>query len=320
MTIKGVTFSGTPGSYASTATDATAATFARNTGTNALEAFAQAVQVNLCLKCHDANGQNSGASFRVAGGTATQPFGTSAGTALNVSAHFATGNSSYHPVSGRNNNSYADLSTMNIFNQTAKTDGSTTAWGDLITCWDCHDTSTAGRTIGGANASSTAHGATTTLRGTIWVQSPTLCSICHKAGIYNTPNATTGLHGAGSAFITPSTSQMSPGTGANGMNNCSNCHFSAIAKPARPVAAIDVHGFNKLTNGLNWPGAAYANRPYAFIRNTVQFKNHRPFRSPENTTGSAGCNLGGTGSTCSHGNMPTTANDTSATYTPGGTY
>lgn len=311
VTIKGVTFSGTPGSYASTATDATAATFARNTGSSTLEAFAQAVQVNLCLKCHDANGANS-TSARVSGGTATQPFGTSAGTIVNVDAHFATTNSSYHPVKGKNNNSYADATTMVApWNGITKTDGTTATYGDLITCWDCHDSSAAGRAIGGVTASVTAHGASTTLRGNVWTSPSTLCTVCHNSTIYSKSG---GLHSSGSAFVTPSVSNMQPDT-----RNCQYCHASAYTKPARPVPSEDAHGFNALTTGGNWPGSNYASRPYAFIRNTQMFQNHRPKQSPEKTNTNGACNLK-SGATCSHNNMPTTANDASATYTPGGVY
>jgi len=310
-TIKGVTFSGTPGSYTSTGTDAVSATFARNTGSNALEAFAQAVQVNLCLKCHDAGGAAS-TSARVSGGTATQPFGTSAGTRVDVDAHFATTNSSYHPVKGKNNNSYADGTTMVApWNGITKTDGTTATYGYLMTCWDCHDSSAAGRTIGGATASVTAHGAATQMRGNAWTSPATLCTVCHLSTIYSFSGQ---VHSSGSAFVTPSISNLKPDT-----RNCQYCHASAYTKPARPRPAEDVHGFNALTTGGNWPGSNYASRPYGFIRNTEMFVNHRPLSSPEKTNTSGACNLRN-GATCSHNNMPTTANDASATYTPGGVY
>jgi predicted CxxxxCH...CXXCH cytochrome family protein len=314
LTIKAVTFTGTPGSYTSTTTDATSATFARNTGSNTLESFAQAVMINLCVKCHDGGTQGGAYSTaaRVSGGTASQPFGTSAGTVRDVKAHFATTNSSYHPVLGKNNNSYADGTTMvSPWNGITKTDGSTATYGDLITCWDCHDSSAAGRTIGGTTASVTAHGSSTQFRGNTWTSPATLCTVCHLDTTYSKSG---GVHSSGSAFAVPIISNMKPNT-----TNCQYCHASAYTKPDRQTSAADVHGFNALATGGNWPGSNYASRPYAFIRNTEMFLNHRPKQSPEKTNTNGACNLRN-GATCSHNNMPTTANDASATYTPGGVY
>jgi hypothetical protein len=316
VTIKQVQFTGTPGSYGPVTgdPDATSATFARNTGSNALESFAQAVMINLCVKCHDGGAQGGAFSSaaRVSGGTATQPFGTSAGTVRDVKAHFATSNSSYHPVLGKNNNSYSDGTTMAApWDGITKTDGSTANYGYLMTCWDCHDNSAAGRTIGGAAASVTAHGAATQLRGDTWTSPSTLCTVCHLSSVYSNSG---GVHATGSAFAVPIISNMKPDT-----RNCQYCHASAYTKPVRPRAAEDVHGFNALATGGNWPGSNYASRPYAFIRNTEMFLNHRPKQSPEKTNANGACNLK-SGATCSHNNMPTTANDASATYTPGGVY
>lgn len=288
VTIKGVTFSGTPGSYTSTGTDATATTFARNTGSNTLEAFAQAVQVNLCLKCHD-GGANAGAASTLAqvDGSAASPF-QGAGTVLNIAADFTTSYASYHPVSGRQNNSYADANTMVTPWNTAGSPGGTkttktalTNWGWLITCWDCHDSSAASRTIGGATASSTAHGGAVTLRATYnaVAGSPTnLCVVCHKQTVYWGSGTTTYTHvpnldvsGMDADAATPNewTNGGYHDADGEGFQGCTVCHgttvFSSGALPARPRTA-NVHGCDTIASGgATWTSGA---RPWSFIRAT----------------------------------------------------
>ncbi|MFA4827973.1 MAG: CxxxxCH/CxxCH domain-containing protein [Thermodesulfovibrionales bacterium] len=321
VTIRNVTWNGlTPGAYNTDAgTDATAATFARNTGTNTLEPFAQAVQVNLCLKCHD-GGANAGAlspSARVSGGTATQPFGTSAGTVLDISVQFNTGNASYHPVSGKQNNWYADTDTMNApWNPAARGGGANnTTYGYLMTCWDCHDSSLASRTIGGANASSTAHGNAVTLRAAYTAVADTataLCVVCHKQSVYWGANGGV-TAGAGYTHM--------PSLGFSALNadnplaewtsgsyhdisswtyyGCTVCHgmtTSAGVLPTRPARAENIHGSDTIgTGGTTWTSGA---RPYSFYRNTG---NNSDWATAQCTMG--GCRSGEPGP-----------------YLPGGTY
>ena len=337
-TIKGVTFSGTPGSYASTVTDARPVRFSRNLGSNAIEADTAAIQVNLCLKCHDAGGAASTAA-RVPGGTAEKPFATTiagagytgAGVTANgvlggvtdINESFKTTNSSYHPVSGKQNNWYAKLTRLQVPWNTATRGGTVdlTSWGDLISCWDCH--APVGAT-GVQTASVTAHGAAATLRGNATVlngavapatgtNEATLCKICHA--LYDT-NATAD-HGAGSAAQGLSMTEKVPFL----RYGCNVCHSSGYSTPAaRPVRAIDVHGVNALppTGQIlsgSWAAASPQGRPYAFIRNRSFLGNH----SPASIGGAAAttpitCSMLGTdgAGVCS--------NQGSVGYTVGGTY
>lgn len=314
VTIKGVTFAGAPGAYTSTATDATAATFVRNTGTNALEAFAQAVQVNLCLKCHDANGAASSLAW-VPGGTATQPFGTAGGTALDVNAHFATTNAAYHPVTGKQNNSYANANTMETPWNFTKTAGNNTSYGYLLTCWDCHDSSTTARTIGGANAS-VSHGGAVTLRATYDAtskQSTKLCVVCHKQSVYwgTDGGATAGqgyTHVANNGLSALSIGSAQWNSGGYHDHNkwaffgCTVCHGAtdkAGVMPARPARAENVHGSNTVASGgTTWTTSGA--KPYSFLRNTNAWSDWNLSTKTCNMNG--GCRA------------------TTGTYTPGGTY
>lgn len=320
-TIKGVTFSGTPGSYTATATDATFAQFSRDL-TKTLETDPNfgtiaAIQVNLCLHCHDSNGATN-VDAQVPGGSATKPFATTiagagytgagvtaggvTGAVTDIAAAFATTNSSYHPVRGKQNNWYAKLTRMVAPWNTATRGGTadTTSWGDLISCWDCHALPTDSGTITGTV---TAHGAAQTLRGTATViltpsstNAVTLCSKCHDkySNLADTANYS---HGADSAF--------SGNTGRSTklpflQYGCNMCHSSGYdTAVVRPVRAMDVHGVNTLpavSNGValsgRWSTGA-DKRPYAFIRNTSYLGTHDP-ASISGTTYTPQCDMSGT--------------------------
>ncbi|HET8734218.1 MAG TPA: hypothetical protein VFM45_10665, partial [Anaeromyxobacteraceae bacterium] len=302
LQIKQVTFGGTgAGGYSSTAVDATFVTWGRNLSSNALEATVQAVMINQCLKCHDSNGATSAAA-RI-GTVAAKPFNTTIGSTANytgtgitaagtpggvtdVNASFATTNSSYHPVRGKQNNSFAAGTRMVAPWNMTKTAGSTTGWGYLMSCWDCHAPQGA---TGLQTFTVTAHGGTTTLRGTAThatggtqpaaAGAVTLCNACHR--LYNTCGsttdacATTTSHGAGSAF------SSNPGRSTKSAYlryACNKCHASGYTTAVvRPQRAIDSHGTNVLpSTGTKTSRWSTDPRPFAFIRNTQMFSSHQP--------------------------------------------
>ncbi len=376
--IKGVTFSvalggTTAGAYSSTASDAAPTAFSRNLSSATIEPDVAAIQVNLCLKCHDSNGAtaflasnpNAGGAqgalypMRAQGGTRTaeKPFGTSisyasipaadggtttvpsgaqtaggvAGGVIDLATSFLTTNSSYHPVSGRNDNSYAYNTRMaSPWNATwtpARTAGSVNNFGYLISCWDCHAENGTASTAT-LTGTVTAHGGATTLRGTptppnLAAQSSatnqaTLCKICHAQ--YDTTS--TNAHGSGSAMNTAGQSPMN----AYMQYGCNMCHGSgygsviAGAVPViRPVRAQDVHGVDALpTGGLaksnRWLGSSIGTpaqvnaRPYAFIRNTFVLTDHTPLKIG-GTTYTTNCNMAA--NPCQQGTR---------TYSPAGTF
>jgi hypothetical protein len=347
--IKGVTFTPagntSPGSFASTATDLTFSQFSRNLSVS-LEAdpsaaTLQAIMINQCLKCHDGDGAaayGTGMALNplVAqiGGSAEKPFGTTiagagytgigvtangvTGGVVNVAASFATTNASYHPVMGKQNNSYVSAARMYApWNGITKTGGNTTSWGYLISCWDCHAPTGA---TGPQTSTVTAHGGDVTLRQNVWVDSATdnLCNVCHNVSVSSSN------HGAGSAFA----SSGNGGMATYLKQRCWYCHMSSTVKPARPVPAQDVHGFDTFTAAMGtdtmWPrGATNTYRPYAFMRNvgaaspynwgTSSNTGWKPASGPGVPGGSATC--GGTDL-----NVTGCTGENHSTYTPGGVY
>ena len=244
-------------------------------------------------------GVNLGANYTVANGAAV------AGGLVNVFSQFSTGNSSVHPVRGPLNRDFPISTRLAVpyNNQGAGrvATGYTKSLSVVINCFDCHN-----NTTGTLSTLRTmiAHGTnnTTMVRGTFYVASGTLCPSCHT-GYTGTSN-----HGSGSAMNGSS-------NGNEGFNNaCYNCHSSkgTAGAPARPIAASDYHGFNRLLSGNLWP--TVNSRPYAFIRAWTGTAYHRPYRASEFTTGSATC---GTGTCPANGAVGDGSN---RTYTPGGSY
>lgn len=273
-----------------------------------------------CIACHDANGA-SNPTARTTYGTPTyaMPFGgvnlganytttndaIAAGGTINVAKQFATTNSSVHPVLGPRNKDYPLATRLAVpYNNigAGRTDGGhVKADSVVLNCFDCHNSSTplTNRTI-------VAHGNANTLRGTIYVASPTLCTTCHVG--YNASPGTNSSHGAGSA------GQWGGNNGENATTNCWACHSSTgtTTRPARPIPAQDYHGNNALVGGGLWP--TINSRPYAFIRGWSGTAYHRPYRSSEFTSGSATCGAG----TCpSNGQV---GDGSTRTYSPGGSY
>lgn len=322
LTIKGVTWSNTPagaGSFAPTATDAAPVRFSRNLG--ALEGLtnnvgALAIQINHCLHCHDAGGATQ-ATARVTGGVALKPFNTTVaanpgGGVLDVSSQFATTNRTYHPVLGKQNNSYTQGTRMAAPWNITKTNGNSTSWGNIMTCWDCHAPS--GSTSATTLTATDVHGSTITAvtgaapsveaRGIVWRNAAlsaaggktTLCISCHLT--YD--NATGLNHATGSAFGTGGSSSMSLFI----CYQCTYCHASSPTKAARPLASGDVHGYNTQVGGA----ALATNFGYSFIRSAGFVGTYTWV--PGNCTGYTSQTNGTTA--CSRTSM--------GTYTPGGTY
>jgi hypothetical protein len=339
--IKAVSWGGTgAGGYTATAVDMQFVSFIRDLSSNQLEAAIAATMINQCLKCHDSNGAASTLAQVPAGqgGTASKPFGTTIGSTSNytgagvtangtaggvtdVNASFATTNSSYHPVRGKQNNAFVSNSRMNAPWNALSTSvriatasaGSTTTWGFLVSCWDCHSPLGA---RGVQTRSVTAHGSPTTLRQNYWASaSLNLCTSCHNVQAGNGSN-----HGAGSAWASGGSSTP----GANSKTACYRCHGSVTnSKPPRPFSGQDAHGYDAFApwtgTDTMWPvGATNTSKPYGFMRNAggsgtwnvSGTAGWRPASTPTLTAGTATC-ASGTASGCSNGH---------GTYTPGGVY
>lgn len=285
-----------------------------STGNTSNTDIANVVSQKFCMKCHDAGGATN-TTARTPGGTNAMPFGgialganyTAANFAIgtqgtiDVASQFATTNSSKHPLLGPLTKDFPTQARMiapyNNFTR-AGTSGTKTA-GVVINCFDCHNgdgTTTpllTTRTVA-------AHGNAVTIRGTINVTTPTLCSKCHSGY-----TGVTG-HGSGSAFVTVDSHMDS-----TIINLCANCHVSSAAA-VRPVRALDVHGVNALpstgaTKTLRWLAGGVQGVPISFIRNTTNLTNHQPLKIGT-TTYSPQCS------------MTNCASRPNSPYTTGGTY
>jgi trimeric autotransporter adhesin len=321
--IEGVAWNGaTPGQYNSSGSQLQFVRFSRNLSSASIEQAAAAIQINHCLKCHDANGATN-ALAQVPGGSALKPFATTItgqaapfnsngnGNVVNVAGSFNPANATYHPVMGKQNNSYAQGTRMVAPWNLAKANGNNTQYGNLISCWDCHAPAGAS---GVQTSTVTAHGAPATLRAPVRAGGNTaaanLCLNCH-ATVYATTNTN---HGSGSAFGSGGDSAMSTTI----FSNCHNCHSyngavgaTVSAAGTRPNRAEDVHGFDDrdpVTAGIQkWTSGS---RPYAFIRNTLSSW------APASATGDAitgAHTCSGTGGTCNN-------NMNNDSYSPGGVY
>jgi len=287
---------------------------------------ANVITQKFCLGCHDSAGA-ANTTARSGAGTNAMPFGGIALGATYTATNGAIGtqglidvktqtlatNSSFHPLQGPRNTAYPlpsrlafpynNIGTGRDSNTSLSTSPRNKANSVVMNCFDCHTTGTSL-----TNRTTAAHGAASSLRGTVFVTSPTLCSACHVG--YLTAPGTTSTHGAGSAMAS------STGQTTTMATVCHNCHFSNQADPGRPVRAFDVHGFNGLlATGNAWTyGNGNGMRPRAFIRNTGWATiSPRPYTAPGLTI--TGANCGGNaaiGTVCS-------ANNHSG-YTPGGAY
>lgn len=315
-TIKQVSFTGTPGSYSSTATDAKPVRFSRDLAVRpeaeANFATIAAIQVNLCIKCHDSGGATSNTAW-VPSGTATKPFNTTVaanpgGGVLDVASQFASSNRSYHPVLAKQNNSYTANTRMNAPWNATKTNGNSTSWGYLMTCWDCHapNGATGVLTETGVHGGTLAGTDVVPMRGQTYNTGTTAatnyCFTCH-AGY---TDAT--WHLAGSAF--------SPNRATMGgiADSCFICHSSAIAaaQPARPIGASDAHGFTTRSTGAAFPAVSNG---YAFVRSEGFYGStyQHLVRQIGATTYSPNCTGYTAGGICAGRNGM-------GTYTPGGVY
>jgi len=311
-----VSIGNTPGNgwYSITSAISSIGVFSRNTGSATLEKGTTAIMINLCLKCHDANGAMSTLA-RVGGAAANgmRPFNNIA-TVANVYNQFWYSNASYHPILARQNDSYAWGTTMVApWRSITKTSGANGQYGYLMTCWDCHNDDPV---IGWQSSRSvTAHGNVRTLRkpyDKVDTAATQLCVVCHNTSVYW--GAYT--HPLNQPLTSWNTTSTSP-TGSHPVGNgeywgCVVCHGSArtynspMTSMARAERAGNVHGFNGFwgTTRTTWQSGT---RPYSFLRNTVTFNNNWNWR----TTGgplrmTCGMNCGGSRGPYNYG--------------PGGTY
>lgn len=276
--------------------------FSRDLSSNVISTQVTAIQT-FCLKCHDSNGAST-----LAASLQYDPWGAGV-TVVNVDAHFATSNASFHPVKGAQNNSYCDVDTMeapwDVPNGTHK----------LITCFDCH---AALNSSGTQTSTVVAHGGDGTLRAAYDAVSGSatqLCVVCHKKSVYWTTTIhnilSTGGPGVSGFNSTSDNGAWATWHAVNKgyYGGCTVCHGTTAQPatlPGRPTNAINAHGFNTIANGTStqWPSTA---KPFGFMRNSNNMYNWN-----YSTSASCGGSTNGTPKMCGRG--------ATYTYTPGGTY
>lgn len=114
--------------------------FTRDLNSVVLESWIVDVQNSFCLKCHDASGALS-ASAQVPGGSSLAPFSDQNALVIDVYTQLDPLNSNYHPVRAVGDNPYTVPSSVNSFTPTLLPPFNQTAAHDLISCFDCHETS-----------------------------------------------------------------------------------------------------------------------------------------------------------------------------------
>ncbi|MBI4690454.1 MAG: CxxxxCH/CxxCH domain-containing protein [Nitrospirae bacterium] len=310
--IQWVSFSNSANTYSPTGVISTIVRFSRDTASSTLEPEVLAIQINFCLKCHDADGALSTLA-RVGGDTTNKltPF-NNAGTVVNVRSMFWQSNASKHPILARGHNSYVWRSNMQEpWTSYVKSRPSTTEFGHLITCWDCHNDDpvipwTTSRSV-------TAHGNIISLRKPAnWANEPTaLCVVCHKSTVYYNGTVLSDTQNLTAFDLSTTDSGHSNAAGgkhkptSTGFYGCRSCHSSkwaaTISDPStRSLRGEDAHGFDWLTIGGGlWPatgGSATQPKPFAFVRSTKDITQWRPKSWPGESTGEDGGYCRGTGS------------------------
>jgi predicted CxxxxCH...CXXCH cytochrome family protein len=256
------------------------------------------IQMNLCLHCHDSNGAQNSTSWtkNAAGtvvGTAGQPFGlpvgnsstqywvtttlmsaagNTTGNVMNVFSQLSSANASSHPVTGRGNNGFAKGTQMKApwSGGTNLPHASTTVYGYLISCFDCHGVL---NSTGAQSSTVVAHGNGSTVT-TAQLRAPyptaalggiavsgsknNLCTLCHA----DTYASTTNGHGPNSG-ITAGPASMTATT----FGTCSNCHVTQTNNVG--ARAVAVHGYNA-TESASATFPTTNSRPYAFWRGGPQ--------------------------------------------------
>jgi hypothetical protein len=193
--------------------------FTRDRNSSVLEPWVVDVQNNFCLKCHDANGAMS-PSAQVPGGTALTPFTDQQARVIDVASQFAPTNSSYHPVLAPGNNPYEIPGLQNNnarlmlppFNQVTH---------DVISCFDCHETSGHGSDNTGMLVTET-YFRDATVNPNFESAERTFCGRCHDLNVYTSnasdsrfPQHTVAAHEGGAG---------SGGGGASNTTSCRGCH------------------------------------------------------------------------------------------------
>ena len=156
--------------------------FTRDLYSASLEFWVTDVQNDFCLKCHDADGASS-PNARVPGGSPLAPFSDGNAAVIDVAAQFSPTNANYHPVTARGDNPYAIPGSINSYNRLLLPPFNQAATHDLISCFDCHETSGHGGANSGNLRTETYFRYLSPQPGFADAQR-TFCGRCHDLNVY----------------------------------------------------------------------------------------------------------------------------------------
>ncbi|MEW6050980.1 MAG: hypothetical protein AB1644_07970 [Candidatus Zixiibacteriota bacterium] len=214
--------------------------FTRELSSSFLEPWVTDVQNQFCLKCHDADGAVSPLA-QVPGGSALAPFSDPQATVINVAAQFAAGNTTSHPVVVRGVNPYTIPSSANNFTPLMLPPFNQTTH-DLISCFDCHETSGHGSVNSGMLLEET-YFREVTPNPNFATSQRNFCGRCHDINVYTNnaqnsrfPEHTEGPHNSPS------------GSGQNTMA-CRGCHAGIYDTDQLPACDNNsgigrIHGYS----------------------------------------------------------------------------
>ncbi|UCE23406.1 MAG: hypothetical protein JSU74_08865 [Candidatus Zixiibacteriota bacterium] len=218
------------------------AVFTRDLNSVLLESWVLDVQNSFCLKCHDANGALS-LDARVPGGTSLTPFSDPNATVIDVNSQFDPLNSNYHPVRAVGNNPYTVPSSENNFVTTMLPPFNQTAAHDLISCFDCHETSGHGSANSGMLLIETYF--REPVPGTLFPSAQrAFCTRCHNENYYVLDSRT------GTRFENHDRrSHTEPGGSGRNGQSCRGCHAGIYDADEEPTCANgsgigNIHGSN----------------------------------------------------------------------------
>jgi predicted CXXCH cytochrome family protein len=230
------------------------AQFSRNTTSDSLESWVTDVQDNFCMKCHDIDGATA-TNFS---GNALQPFTVGSRDVPNVYDRLNSNNASHHAVRGAGNNPYCAPSTSNGNNVTMASPWNQDSTHDVISCFDCHNSS--GHGAGNQRMLRTAIDLDAMEAGNstnaIGGQVETYCTLCHKASVYVSGTDPEAL---GSIFEDHGGSQSQHRASGGNELGCIGCHGGIVAENGgmppggNGTARGNIHG-----NTFVWPSGTFS--------------------------------------------------------------
>ncbi len=215
--------------------------FTRDMNSAFLEFWVTDVQNNFCLKCHDGDGALS-PSARVPSGTPSAPFSDRNATVIDIADQFNPSNANYHPVIAAGNNPYTVPGSVNNFNRLMLPPFNQSSNHDLISCFDCHETSGHGGSNSGILREETYFRYPSPQGGFANAQR-SFCGRCHDLNVYTSNSEFSRFKGH------VESAHLNPGSSDENSMSCRGCHSGIYdldqnAACSNGSGAGSIHGSN----------------------------------------------------------------------------